>query len=323
MKTRPSVDVIVLSWDRTADTIEAIESALAQRDVDQRVLVLDQGSRPEHLTLLRNCAAADPRIVLREMTENTGVARGRNLASDLGNGEYIVALDNDAIFADDRVLARTVETFAADPTLGAVAFRIFNYFTGDDDEMCWDYPEALRPRSDTAFEVTRYIGAGHALRRDVFYQAGCYDEKLFFTGEERDLGYRILNLGYHMTYIPHLAVRHKVLPGQRVRWETGRYYFTVRNARYTDFKFGRSLAYMAKSALSLSIKGASNGIAIEALRGIRDAVRLALEFRRELPESRVYRLDPGVLDRIRACERIGRTMIGDLRRPFQRLPGRA
>ena len=317
------IDVIILSWDRTPETIEAIESALAQERVHQRVLVLDQGSKPENLEQLRRVAASDPRIVLREVGHNVGVAAGRNLASDLGQGRYIVALDNDAVFTDNLVLARVAATFAADPSLGALAFRILNFYSGADDEMCWDYPEALRPYADREFDVTRYIGAGHALRRDAFYGAGKYDESLFFAGEERDVSYRILNLGYRIKYAPHLAVRHKVLPGQRVRWDGGRYYYSVRNILYSDFKFGRSPLYLAKSVAALTLKGAYNGVGKQAMRGAWDAVRMARRFARSRQnEAALYRLKPDVRAHIRACERIGRGgIMAGVARQFQRLPG--
>jgi GT2 family glycosyltransferase len=318
----PDVDVIILSWNRTPETIEAIESALAQEGVDQRVLILDQGSAPENLEQLRAVAARDSRIVLREMGRNVGVAAGRNLASDLGQGRYIVALDNDAIFTDNQVLARVAATFEADHSLGALAFRILNFYTGEDDDMCWDYPEALRPYADRDFDVTRYIGAGHALRREVFYAAGKYDEDLFFAGEERDVSYRMLNLGYRIKYAPHLAVRHKVLPGQRVRWDGGRYYYTVRNILYSDFKFGKSPLYLAKSVAALTLKGAYNGVGRQALRGAWDAIGMALHFSRSKEDAALYRLAPDVRAHIRACERIGRGgVMAGIFRQFQRLPG--
>lgn len=322
MASPATVDVIILSWNRTPETIEAIQSALAQENVDQRVLVLDQGSEPGNLAQLRNVAACDSRIVLKEVGRNVGVAAGRNMASDLGSGTYIVALDNDAIFTDNLVLSRVVESFEADPTLGALAFRILNFYTGNDDEMCWDYPEALRPFADREFEVTRYIGAGHALRRAVFYGAGRYDESLFFAGEERDLSYRILNLGYRIKYAPHLAVRHKVLPGQRVRWDAGRYYYTVRNILYSDFKFGKSPLYLAKSVAALTLKGAFNGVGRQAVRGAWDAAKMAARFTRSSRDADLYRLNREARDHIRACERIGRGgVMAGIARQFQRLPG--
>jgi GT2 family glycosyltransferase len=324
MTKLPTVDVIILSWDRLPQTIEALESALAQKDVDLQVQIVDQGSKPENLERLRAFVAAHPRVELREMEQNTGVAGGRNIASDMGEGDYIVALDNDAVFADERVLARTVATFESDPWLGALAFRIFNFYTGKDDEMCWDYPEALRPYADREFEVTRYIGAGHALRRDVFYEAGCYDESLFFAGEERDLAYRILNLGHRIRYVPHLAVLHKVQPDRRVDWSKNRYYYSVRNNIYSDYKFGRGPFALARSTTAQLVKGAYNGMIGQTLRAIWDAARMALEFRREYPDCKVYHLSREARLYIRSCEDIGRGgLISSIRRQFQRLPGRA
>lgn len=316
------IDVIILSWNRTPETIDAIKSALEQTGVRQRVLVVDQGSAADNLAQLRRFAADDARVTLKEVGRNIGVTGGRNLACDLGTAPYIVALDNDAVFADRDVLRRAVELFEAETGLGAIAFRILNFYSGHDDEMCWDYPEALRPHANQEFEVTRFIGAGHALRRRAFYDAGRYDEALFFSGEERDVSYRILNLGYRIRYMPQLAVRHKVLPGQRVRWDAGRYYYTVRNVLYSDFKFGRSAPYLMKSVAALTLRGARNGVAGQAVRGAWDAARLALGFARSTPAAAPYRLRPETRRHIRACESIGRGgLMAGIARQFQRLPG--
>ena len=52
-----SVDIIILSWNRSDDTLRAIDSACAQKGVDVRVLVVDQGSEPESVRRLKvHCA---------------------------------------------------------------------------------------------------------------------------------------------------------------------------------------------------------------------------------------------------------------------------
>ncbi|HEY4134822.1 MAG TPA: glycosyltransferase [Alphaproteobacteria bacterium] len=319
----PQVDVIILSWDRVAETIAAIESAAAQTGVAKRILILDQGSAPENLVQLRRAVAGRPEIVLQEWGRNVGVAQGRNLASAMGAAPYIVALDNDAVFPNSRTLERVVQRLDDEPNLGAIGFRIINFFTGRDDAMCWDYPGMPPAMAEREFMATRFIGAGHALRREAFEEAGGYDAALFFAGEERDLGYRILNLGYRIRYSPDFAVLHKVDPTARVNWKSGRYYYTVRNALYTDYKFGASPWLLARAAAALTLKGLRNGIAGQALRGVRDAARMAFKFPRHALETRVYRLNSEVRDYIQMCEHRGQEpVLAKIRRQFDRLPER-
>lgn len=315
------IDVIILSWDRVTETIAAIESAAEQEGVAKRVWVVDQGSKPENLDQLRRAIAALPEVHLLELGKNVGVAQGRNIASALGDAPYIVALDNDAIFKDRRTLAGIVGRLDRDPRLGAVAFRILNFFTGRDDAMCWDYPGVPRSMADREFMATRFIGAGHAIRRVAFEGAGGYDGDLFFAGEERDLCYRILNLGYAVRYCPDFAVLHKVDPAARVNWRKGRFYYTVRNVLYTDYKFGAPLWLLSRSAAVLTLKGLRNGCAGQALRGARDAAAMAWRFAHDGNRSSIYRLNGDVRDYIEKTEHRGETPFMDrLRRQFTRLP---
>jgi len=317
----PSVDVVVLSWNRIDETIDAIESALTQTGVNRHVYVLDQGSTPENLTRMRSFVAERADVTLRELGRNVGVAMGRNIATHMGDAPYVVALDNDAIFADEEVLLRVVRRFEADGRLGAIAFRILNYFTGHDDDVSWDYPSALRPQSDQEFFVTRFVGAGYAVRRSAFDATGGYDASLFFGGEERDLSYRILNLGYYIKYLPELTVRHRVDPEARIQWSRGRYYYAVRNTLYIEYKYGTSWLRLVRAAAALSVKGIYNGLAQQTLRALADAALMAA--RSSIGRaSGLYRLTDDVKSYIERCERVvPETFWVRARRQFSKLPG--
>jgi GT2 family glycosyltransferase len=316
------VDVIILSWNRSTDTIAAIESALSQEGISKRVLVVDQGSTAENIEKLREVCAKHPEVSLKELGCNVGVARGRNIASRMGGAPIIVALDNDAVFPDRTTLTRVVYRFKNDHALGAVAFRIINYFTGVDDEMCWDYPDALRAQADQEFLATRFIGAGHAMRREAFIAAGEYDESLFFGGEERDLSYRILNLGYRIKYVPDLMVLHRADPEARVRWNEGRYYYLVRNGLYTDFKFGTPIWRLLRAAGAIVVKGFYNGLGTQAVRAVFDAGVMAANFSRSHSRTPIYRLRKDAREYIDNCEQRGKESVWHrVRRQFEKLPG--
>jgi GT2 family glycosyltransferase len=221
-------------------------------------------------------------------------------------------------------LARVVHRFRNDQALGAVAFRIINYFTGVDDEMCWDYPVALKSQADQEFLTARFIGAGHAIRREAFIAAGEYDESLFFGGEERDLSYRILNLGYRIKYVPDLMVLHRVDPEARVRWNEGRYYYLVRNGLYTDFKFGTPAWRIARAAAAVIVKGFANGLGGQAVRAVVDATIMGAKFSRTRSRTPIYQLRKDAQDYIDSCEQRGQESVWNrVRRQFEKLPGSA
>lgn len=276
----PEVDVVILSWNRGEDTVEALRSVVAQEKVDVRVQVVDQGSSPEQLDELREFAHSHPAVELTELGRNVGVPAGRNIGIRQGSAPTVVSLDNDAVFADTGALVRVAERLSDNPRLGAVAFRADNYFTNELDETSWVFPPVLRDL-DEATPVTRFVGVGHAIRRDTFDQVGGYDDSLFFCEEELDLSWKMIGAGYEILYDPSIVVRHKVSPEGRVRWDGTRVYYQTRNSVLIHHRHLRQLPTTLTVAGGWLAKAAYNREVGQAWRGIRDAARMWRESDRE------------------------------------------
>lgn len=276
----PEVDIIILSLDRAEDTIAAIDSALSQRGLRQKIWIVDQGSHPDAIERLQRHVANKPGIHLEVAGRNLGVPGGRNLASRLGCAPYIVALDNDAIFRGDDELAKAVGRLEEDASLAAVGFRVLNFYSREDDELSWGYPKSLKSRSDREFLATRFVGTGHALRRSAFEAVGCYDDSLFFYWEEMDICYRLINRGYRILYAPEVVILHKVSPEHRVNWASGRFYYLVRNRLYIEYKYGTPVPRILALAAGYVLKGIYNGVGAQAQRGAREAINMCRRYRR-------------------------------------------
>jgi len=319
MNVPAEIDVIILSWNRAEDTIAAVQSAAAQVGIVQHILIVDQGSEPDVVAKLEAFLRNVPRTRLMKLERNVGVAQGRNLAVSMGQSPYIVALDSDAEFADDRELERVAAILDANLRLCAIGFRIVNYFNGEIDWTSWDYPPGSRPH--TTFASTRFIGAGHAIRRHVFEEVGGYDAQLFFCGEELDLCYRMLNTGHRIAYMPEVVVRHKVSPEHRVFWDKGRFYFTVRNNLYTGYKFGTASLRIVLSAAAFFVKGCRNHTTFEVLRAFKDCVRMCWQFHKSDQDRRYYRFSNDTWRYILQCERNRQdSVIMKIRRQLALLP---
>ena len=85
-------DVVILALDRPDETIAAIYSALTQTNVTRHVLVIDQGSHPDHLARLADVVAGRRDATLVSLGRNRGVAGGRNVGSALGHGRIIAGI---------------------------------------------------------------------------------------------------------------------------------------------------------------------------------------------------------------------------------------
>jgi GT2 family glycosyltransferase len=267
-------DIVILALDRVEETLAAIHSALTQTGVSAHLFVLDQGSPTDTLHRFAADLAGRRRATLLAVPQNLGVAGGRNLISALGHGRVIVALDNDAEFADTETVARMVAALDAEPRLAALGCRIVTHATGKDDLSSWGYPSSLLPCAGESFDAVTFVGAGHAIRRTAWNDAGGYDARLFFCWEEFDFCLRAIARGWRVRYRGDIVIRHKVSGERRVGWSGDRWFYYVRNRLYIERKLGQTWTTMLPRVVGYLIRSARHGLVLRTVRAIQAAARL-------------------------------------------------
>ncbi len=278
-------DIIILSFNRLAETLEAVGSALGQRGAAFHVTVLDQGSNPEVLRRLVRSFGHLANVGIYAVPENLGVAGGRNLATSLGHGQIIVALDNDAVFESKWVVARALRAFQQRPALGALGFNILAVDGVRPDKSSWGYPARLLTRFRERFDTTTFVGAGHAIRRTTWNAVGGYDPALFFTWEEYDFCLNAIALGWSVGYDGKLSVIHKISPEERIPWSAGRMTYFVRNRLIISRKWGASWLALAPRMLGYLLAGSLTGRLSATLEGIRAALKADAPPPRKMPAA--------------------------------------
>ena len=278
-------DILILSLDRVAETEAAIRSALGQEGLTRHLIVFDQGSSEATLTRLRAAIGLRADALLASAGGNLGVAEverqipaeqreyswvifldaaDRVGAGDdgraLGHGRVLIALDNDAVFADSGVAVRAVTLLDEQPRLAALGFRIMNGDGSDEDHASWGYPEALRARAADRFASATFVGAGHAIRRATWDAVGGYDPALFFTWEEFDFALRAIDQGWELLHAGDLAVHHKLARECRVDWSERRWFLFVRNRLYIARKWRIPLAALCIRAAAYCVKSMRLGL---------------------------------------------------------------
>ena len=109
-----------------------------------------------------------------------------------------------------------VAALDAEPRLGAIGCRIVTYADGTDDLSSWGYPADLLPCAGESFDAVTYVGAGHAIRREAWQQAGGYDsEAVLLLG-----GVRFLPARHRPGLADPLPRRHRH-PPQGLRLSSG------------------------------------------------------------------------------------------------------
>lgn len=200
----------------------------------------------------------------------------------------LVALDNDAEFADATTLARAVAALDATPDVGAIGFRIVTHATGADDLTSWGYPLPMLPRSAEVFDAATFVGAGHAIRRTAWDAVGGYDPLLFFCWEELDLCLRLVAARWRIMYRGDLVVRHKVSAERRVAWSGERWFYFVRNRIYISRKWNAGLLELLPRVAAYVLKGLRNRVLWQTLRAVAAAVRMPVAPQRMPPAMRWY-----------------------------------
>ena len=290
------VSVVVVSWNRREDTLEAIRSVARQSHRDIEIVVVDANSDDGSAEAV---AAEYPGSVLVRLEGNRGVAGNRNAGIRAASGDILFFLDNDGII-EPGALEPVVEHFDRLPRLAAISFRVMNYFSGKLDHGSWVYPHSPETYSRVPFYTYTFTGGACALRRRALEQVGLFWEELFFAREEDDLALRLLDAGYDIIYLPSVVLRHKVSPA--VRTHAGdKLRLDLRNTLWIAWKYlpaihalrislARSILYSARSFRIGQPSAALLGFA-EALKEL----RAILSERRPLAQEtyrRYVRLNP-------------------------------
>lgn len=243
----PRVAAIVLNWNGLADTIEAVDSLLAQTWPSLDVHVVDNASANGEAAALAARYAA--RVRLRVHTANLGFCDGHNgllreLLDGAGAPAYVALLNNDAVAEPDWI-EQLVAAAEAAPDVGACAslmrFRERAAVVENAGTVMLHSGEAIprgRGRPATAYarecDVLGFCAGAVLLRADALRRVGLFRSEFFLNFEDVDLSLRLLATGWRCRYVPTASVRHGHNRSiAKVRDDA----FAVRSIRNMDFAY--------------------------------------------------------------------------------------
>lgn len=115
---RNNISVVVLNYNRAETTLECLRALeRAATPLLREVIVVDNGSRPEELQILRDAEVQPTQLV--EVGTNRYFGEGNNIGAERASGEFLVFLNNDA-FVEPGCLDELARAMAVDPTVAAV-----------------------------------------------------------------------------------------------------------------------------------------------------------------------------------------------------------
>jgi len=115
------------------------------------------------------------------LSRSKGRSKGRNDGALKCKSDFILFVDDDASFSEETYRKYILEILRENPD------TVVSY--------------------ESAILCTRVM----AISRNIFFRLGGFDET-FVTAEDYDFGYRVLENGYHISYIPKDLVHHRDHP---------------------------------------------------------------------------------------------------------------
>jgi GT2 family glycosyltransferase len=216
------VTIVVLNWNRAADTLACLAS-LRQADIDgATVLVVDNGSRDGSVAAVR---AQFPDVQVLALAENRGYAGGNNAgirAALEAGARAVLLLNNDTEVAPDFLLGLRWALDSQPRAAGAcsaihrrdrpemldVAFA----------EVDFRQRDAVKIRGVNALpgegfaarrEVDVAVGCSLLLRAEALRAIGLFDEAYFAYHEDVDWCLRARRAGWVLLYEPLSRVFHR------------------------------------------------------------------------------------------------------------------
>jgi succinoglycan biosynthesis protein ExoO len=127
----PRVTLLMANYNGGAHIEAAIRSALRQTVADLEVVVVDDASSDDSLTIVQRLAAEDARLRWASLERNSGPAAARNLGLELARGRWVAILDSDDLIHSQRIEWLIAEAIRHDADIVADDLLVFH----DDGEQ--------------------------------------------------------------------------------------------------------------------------------------------------------------------------------------------
>ncbi len=178
----PTIDVIMTCYNEGPYITAAVDSIINQTryDLIERIVLVDDGSRPDTLEVLKALEARCSRLKVIYSGGN-GLPKARNLAADHCTSDWIAILDGDDIWTEDKI-EHQVAAIATRPNAGLVYTGFLQFENENPDNRTVAHVNDLGASSDLLrdyfLKEGPIIPSTILIRRDLFEQIGRFDARI-------------------------------------------------------------------------------------------------------------------------------------------------
>jgi glycosyltransferase involved in cell wall biosynthesis len=204
----PLVTVLMPVFNAERFLRRAIESVLAQTFTDFELLIINDGSTDQSVSIIQSFQ--DERIRLVHNKQNSGVITTLNTGIMLAKGKYIARMDADDICVADR-LAKQVSYLEEHPGTAVLAAHIMQINAHEEDLGTWDQDV----QNSTAAELFRTMAKTNCIAhptiviRKQIAQQYLYHKKQKGS-EDWDLWMRLLSDGYRIEKLTDYLLKYRI-----------------------------------------------------------------------------------------------------------------
>ena len=208
------LSIVIVAYINYDIVLDCIASICEQNDLGDAVEILLVDNSPDH-RVSAQVRCRYPFVICIDNVNN-GFGPGNNVGVRHASGEYLFFLNPDTLLTSP-LFEDSISFLERNPGVGMLGFKMIDkmgapnhsFYLLKGGGFVRNIIERLCNRFDFFVQSSMYI-AGSAMftSRDVFEQAGCFDENIFMYYEEPDLTRRIHGLGYIIAYMSHIKIVH-------------------------------------------------------------------------------------------------------------------
>ena len=232
MTKKELVTVIIVNFNGGDLLVRSVRQAFAS-DIPVKVIVSDNASFDNSISLLEHEFGSDPRLVVIQNGRNLGFSSANNVALKHALGDFILFLNPDCLIKPDTI-SRLLAVFKDDPEAGMIGCRVLNpdgteqkgcrrrvptpwrtfvrvlglsYFTRS-TEWLQGFDMSSEPLPESPLPVDAISGSLMLVSRKALDDVGPLDEGYFLHCEDLDWCMRFNLKGYKVLFVPDVDVTH-------------------------------------------------------------------------------------------------------------------
>lgn len=207
------VSVIIASWNRKDDLRRTLKSVVKQDYKHFEVIVIDNGSTDGSVELVEK---EFPFLRLHKNKENLGVSIAKNQGTLLSTGDYVHFLDSDIEMTHTKVISTMVKILQEHPEIGALGGEAYKTdvgvitkrkeITGNCETSTY-----IMETDDYQLYLCGYIATCNCMMRKKDLEAcGGFDTSILYAGEDKEIGYKLKQMGLSSVVDSRCLVYHYV-----------------------------------------------------------------------------------------------------------------